>query len=167
MEFPLRHNFTFPRNDNSALMTGIDFCTEFPVRYEPTWYKACVIWLYVPGVGESYSEGSQSRQTIKYGSESRRTRNCAGEDKQQFTSQPVCFLRMTEWASDSQLSHCPVEGERPAAVRPLLSSKRRPHFKTSKNVERRQIWSWVPTGSKTKNNCASDGQQQFTRLDWT
>jgi hypothetical protein len=25
------------------------------------------------------------------------------------------------------------------------------------------IWTWVPTGSKTKNNCASEGKQQFTR----
>jgi hypothetical protein len=51
-------------------------------------------------------------------------------------------------------------------VRPLLSSKRRPHFKTRKSVERTKIRSWVPTGPETKNVYAGEGQQQFTELGW-
>jgi hypothetical protein len=40
---------------------------------------------------------------------------------------------------------------------PLLSSKRRPHFKTRK-------WSCDPTWPEVKNNCAGEGQQQITAL---
>jgi hypothetical protein len=38
-----------------------------------------------------------------------------------------------------------------------------PQFKTHKNLERK-IWQWVPTGLETKNDCASEGQQQFIGL---
>jgi hypothetical protein len=72
----------------------------------------------------------------------------------------ILTLSLT-WESDSA-----VEGEWPLVVRPLLFSKRRPHFKTHKNLERK-IWSWVPTGPKTKKDCTREGQQQFTRPDWT
>jgi hypothetical protein len=33
-------------------------------------------------------------------------------------------------------------------------------------LERTKIWSWVPTGSETKNDSAGEGQQQFAGLDW-
>jgi hypothetical protein len=51
-------------------------------------------------------------------------------------------------------------------IRPLLASKRRPHFKTRKSVERTKIWSWVPKGPETKNDFAGEDQQQFTGMDW-
>jgi hypothetical protein len=41
------------------------------------------------------------------------------------------------------------------------------HIKTCKSLGRTKIWSWVPTGTETKNDCADQVQQQFTRLDWT
>jgi hypothetical protein len=61
-----------------------------------------------------------------------------------------------EWVNESerQQSLSPIEEEWPAIVRPLLSSKKRPHFKTRKSLERIKILSWVPTGPETKNNCA-------------
>jgi hypothetical protein len=34
-----------------------------------------------------------------------------------------------------------------------------------KVLERTSIWSWVPTESGTKTNCAGEGHQQFTRPD--
>jgi hypothetical protein len=46
-----------------------------------------------------------------------------------------------------------------AAVRSLLSSKWRPHFKTSN-------WSWVPMGPETENDCAGEDQQQIAALVW-
>jgi hypothetical protein len=45
--------------------------------------------------------------------------------------------------------------------KPLSSSKRTHHFQTH---ERIWIRPWVPTGPKTKNDCAREGQQQFTEL---
>jgi hypothetical protein len=62
-------------------------------------------------------------------------------------------------------SHSSVEGEWPVVVRPLLSSKRRPHLKTRRSFWRTKIWPWVPTMPETKNDRASDGQQQFTGLE--
>jgi hypothetical protein len=53
---------------------------------------------------------------------------------------------------------------RASTVRPLLLSKRRPHFKTRKSLGRTNIWSW-PTGPETKNDCAGEDQQQFTGLN--
>jgi hypothetical protein len=42
-------------------------------------------------------------------------------------------------------------------------SKRRPHFKTHKYLGKNgHIWSWVPTGPTTNNDCAGEGQQQIT-----
>jgi hypothetical protein len=48
---------------------------------------------------------------------------------------------VSEWVSEneSQQSNSPVEGEWPAVVRHLLSSKRRPHLKTCKSLERTKI----------------------------
>jgi hypothetical protein len=50
---------------------------------------------------------------------------------------------------------------------PRLLSKRRPHFKTHKSCETAKIWSWVPRGPKTKNNCAGEDWKKFTGLDWS
>jgi hypothetical protein len=50
-------------------------------------------------------------------------------------------------------------GQSPVVVRLLLSSNRRPHFKTYK-------WSWVPAGPETENDCAGEDQQQITALLW-
>jgi hypothetical protein len=45
------------------------------------------------------------------------------------------------------------------------SLKRRLHFWTLTCLgENKKPWSWVPTGSKTKNYCASGDQQQINRL---
>jgi hypothetical protein len=78
--------------------------------------------------------------------------HCAGEDQQQFSSQSESSGRM--WVSEWSV-----------VLRPLLSSKRRPHFKTRKSLKRTKIWSWVPKGPNTKNNCAGEGRQQ-NLLDW-
>jgi hypothetical protein len=37
---------------------------------------------------------------------------------------------------------------------------------TRKCLEGAKIWSWVPTGPETKNDCASEDGEQFTGLDW-
>jgi hypothetical protein len=48
---------------------------------------------------------------------------------------------------------------------PLLSSKRTPPFPNKQMlVEGTEIWSWVPTGPETKNNCSGESQQQFTAM---
>jgi hypothetical protein len=52
-----------------------------------------------------------------------------------------------------------------ASSRPLLSSKRRPHFKTSKRLERTKVWTKVPTVPDTKNDCAVNGPQHFIGLE--
>jgi hypothetical protein len=31
-------------------------------------------------------------------------------------------------------------------------------------LERTKVWSWVPTGPETKNDCAAESQQQITAL---
>jgi hypothetical protein len=41
-----------------------------------------------------------------------------------------------------------------------------PNFQTHKILRRIKIWSWVPTGSETKNDCAGEDQQQFSGLNW-
>jgi hypothetical protein len=61
----------------------------------------------------------------------------------------------------------PQQREVTSSIRPLLSSKRRPHFKTRKYMQRTKILSWVPTGPDTKYDCAGEDQQQFTGLDWS
>jgi hypothetical protein len=61
-----------------------------------------------------------------------------------FYPQSICVFHMvltinSDWwvsVSQSQQNHSPVEGEWPLVVRPLLSSKRRPHFKTLQVLER-------------------------------
>jgi hypothetical protein len=45
---------------------------------------------------------------------------------------------------ESQESHSGVEREWPVAVRPFLSPKRVPHFKTRRSLRRTKIWSWGP-----------------------
>jgi hypothetical protein len=65
--------------------------------------------------------------------------------------------------SESQHSHSPVEGEWPVVVTPLLSSKKRPHFKTNKSLETTKIWSWVPPGPEIKNVLT---RTRSNLLDW-
>jgi hypothetical protein len=96
--------------------------------------------------------------------------SCPGDwDAMYSYSRAGFFILWEEWVSEgeSQQSHSPVEGEWPVVVRPLLSSKRRPQLKTRKSLERTKVWSSVPTRRLTKNDCAGEGQQQFTALDWT
>jgi hypothetical protein len=31
-------------------------------------------------------------------------------------------------------------------------------------LERTKIWSWIPTGPETKNDCAGEGQEEITAL---
>jgi hypothetical protein len=40
-----------------------------------------------------------------------------------------------------------------------------PISKHVKVLERIKIWSWVLTGSETKNYCAGEGQQKFKLTD--
>jgi hypothetical protein len=52
--------------------------------------------------------------------------------------------------------------------KPLLSSKRRPHFQTHKRPwNERKFGHGVPTGRETKNDCAGENQQQIIGLNWT
>lgn len=44
----------------------------------------------------------------------------------------------------------------------LLSSKKKPHLRTHLGLKRTQIWSWVPSGRKTENGYAGEGQKEFT-----
>jgi hypothetical protein len=88
----------------------------------------------------SDENGSLKSETVKYGRESHVTRT-------------------REW----------LRWRWPVAIvndRPVLSSKRRPHLKTRKKSLETKIWLWVSTGPGTKNDCAGEGQQRFTGLDW-
>jgi hypothetical protein len=58
-----------------------------------------------------------------------------------------------------------VEERWPVVVRPFLSLKRWPHFKTRKSLEKTKLWSRYPTGPETKNGCAGDTSSNL--LDWT
>jgi hypothetical protein len=53
-----------------------------------------------------------------------------------------------------------------SVVRPLLSSKTKPHFKTRKSLVRTKIRSWVPTGPQLSKDCVGEAQQKFTGLDF-
>jgi hypothetical protein len=83
---------------------------------------------------------AQNRETVKYVMSPAGLgikNDCAGEGQQQFTR----------------------PDQIPAVVGPLLSLKRRPHFKTRKSLGNKIIWSWVQTGPETKNYCAGEGQK--------
>jgi hypothetical protein len=47
---------------------------------------------------------------------------------------------------------------------PLFSEQEAPCPNTQMTLEWIQICSWIPTGPETKNNCAGEGQQQFTAM---
>jgi hypothetical protein len=79
----------------------------------------------------------------------------------------LCIIYSSADVTERASSHSPVERERPVAVRPFPSLKRRPNFKIRKSLERTKIWSWAPTGLETKNDCADEDQQQFTGLETT
>jgi hypothetical protein len=49
-------------------------------------------------------------------------------------------------------------GQWPVVIRLFLSPKRKPHFETREVLERKNIWSWVPTGHETKIDCAGEDQ---------
>jgi hypothetical protein len=50
---------------------------------------------------------------------------------------------------------------------PPLVEEEAPFKNTKVILERIQIWSWVPTGPETKNDCAGEGQQHITALqEW-
>jgi hypothetical protein len=55
-----------------------------------------------------------------------------------------------------------VEGSCEHGNEPILSLKRRPHFKTCESLEKK-LWSWVPMGLESKNDSAGEGPQQFNR----
>jgi hypothetical protein len=61
-------------------------------------------------------------------------------------------------------SHSSLERWLPL-FRPLLTSKRRPHFKTRNVMERIKIWSWVPREPEATNDCA--GETSRNLMDWT
>lgn len=46
---------------------------------------------------------------------------------------------------------------------PLIEEKA--IFQTCKEVAKRKLWSWVPTGLEPQNYCAGEDQEQFTQ--WT
>jgi hypothetical protein len=72
--------------------------------------------------------------------------------------------RMSEWEWEPAGS-LPSTGGVKSSRQNHISSKRRPQLKSCKTLERTKIWSWVPTGPETENECAGEGQQQFTGLD--
>jgi hypothetical protein len=47
-------------------------------------------------------------------------------------SKPNQWKEVSDWLSESDQSHSPIEEEWPVIVTPLHSSKRRPHFRTQK-----------------------------------
>jgi hypothetical protein len=51
-------------------------------------------------------------------------------------------------------------------VRPLLSLKRRPHFKTRNTSGKNKHISRVPRRPETKYDCAGEGYQIFAGLNW-
>jgi hypothetical protein len=52
---------------------------------------------------------------------------------------------------------------RRGGVTPPLVEKEAPLLNTFMSVKEQKYWSWVPTGLRTKNYCAGEGQQQFNR----
>jgi hypothetical protein len=133
-----------------------------------------------------WSEGSQSRHTVKYDYES------CGTRKQESLARANSNLMCWKFVDDSQSretlnmvmspaglgtkNDCAGEGQQqftlpyPArhesVIQRQLGTPSRRGGSISKHVEvlERKIRSWVPTGLETKNYCAGDGQQQFNRL---
>jgi hypothetical protein len=66
----------------------------------------------------------------------------------------------SEWMSEneSQQGHSPSYAKWIVVVTTTLS-ERRSHSKICKILRRTKIWSWVPKGSETENDCAGEGQQ--------
>jgi hypothetical protein len=77
-------------------------------------------------------------------------------------------VRVSEWVSEwvSQQCHFPLEAEWPVVVRPLLSSKRRPHFKTHRSLEGTKFWR-DPIPRITVLTRASSNLLDWTVLYWT
>jgi hypothetical protein len=53
-------------------------------------------------------------------------------------------------------------GAYPESLAPPLVETETPFPKTETVLQRTKIWSWLPTGPETKNDCAGEGQQQLT-----
>jgi hypothetical protein len=68
-----------------------------------------------------------------------------------------CMWRKGPVSEACRLELPPV-GQRPLVIRPLLSLKKRPHFKT-KLYEGGKTCLWVPMGPETKVYCAGEFQQ--------
>jgi hypothetical protein len=73
------------------------------------------------------------------------------------------------WVSAGTLAlNCGATNAAPAQKdQSLLSSKRRPNFKTHVALEGKNIWSRVRAGIKTKSDCAGEGQLQITAVTET
>jgi hypothetical protein len=72
------------------------------------------------------------------------------------------------WGEGQAVSECPlesppVEGERPVAVRPFLSLRRKPHFRTRKSFVKNKNMATGLKVPETKTDCAGEDHQQFTR----
>jgi hypothetical protein len=73
----------------------------------------------------------------------------------------ACVWREREPVSECPLQSPPGDGQWPAAVRPLLLLKTRPHFKTCKSLGKNKNMVRMPTAPETKIYCDGEGQQQF------
>jgi hypothetical protein len=89
----------------------------------------------VGSVSRLYHEGQRNK---RYSHESRATRN---QESPCWQMQEAIYWNGL--VSNSATGHFPVEGDYQVADRPLLSSKRRPHFDTHKILQQTNIWSWV------------------------
>jgi hypothetical protein len=76
-------------------------------------------------------------------------------------SESEWLVSESEWEPEESL---PIRGGLTSSIKSPLSSKRRPHFKTLRSLERTKIWSRVLTGPETKNDSAGEGEQEFTGL---
>jgi hypothetical protein len=63
-----------------------------------------------------------------------------------------------QFVSECLLESPSEQGEWPVVVRPLLSLKRRPHFKTCKSFGKYKNMVVGPNGTETKIYCAGEGQ---------
>jgi hypothetical protein len=71
-------------------------------------------------------------------------------------------MTASEWLSEWEWEPAESLPSRGGVTRPLISLKRRPHFKPRKSLERRKIWPWVPIPRTTVLARASS-----SLLEWT
>jgi hypothetical protein len=82
--------------------------------------------------------------------------HCAGESQKQFTGMDWLVI---QWQDTPQYWGVTSSRQTPPLV------KEKAPFR-NKSLQGTKIWSWVPTGLDTKDDCAGDGQQQFAGVDW-